>query len=45
MRAIDRLNSRFGRGTIAFGTADERQVTTARPAGCPSTFQGKTTNA
>jgi DNA polymerase V len=26
MRAIDRLNDRFGRGTIAFGTAGERQV-------------------
>jgi DNA polymerase V len=26
MRAIDRLNGRFGRGTIAFGTAGERQV-------------------
>jgi DNA polymerase V len=26
MRALDTLNARFGRGTIAFGTAGERQV-------------------
>jgi DNA polymerase V len=26
MRAIDSLNVRFGRGTVAFGTAGDRQV-------------------
>lgn len=26
MRVVDRLNTRFGRGTIGFGTSGERQV-------------------
>ena len=32
MRAIDQLNVRFGRGTIGFGTAGERQASES-PAG------------
>jgi DNA polymerase V len=30
MRAIDPLNARFGRGTIGFGTAGERQAWSLR---------------
>jgi DNA polymerase V len=30
MRAIDALNTRFGRGTIGFGTAGERQTWSLR---------------
>jgi DNA polymerase V len=30
MRAIDQLNARFGRGTIGFGTAGERQAWSLR---------------
>jgi DNA polymerase V len=30
MRAVDELNARFGRGTIGFGTAGERQVWSLR---------------
>jgi DNA polymerase V len=26
MRALDTLNARYGRGTVAYGTAGERQV-------------------
>jgi DNA polymerase V len=30
MRAIDQLNTRFGRGTIGFGMASERQAWSLR---------------
>jgi DNA polymerase V len=30
MRAIDHLNARFGRGTIGFGSAGERQAWSLR---------------
>jgi Domain of unknown function (DUF4113) len=30
MRAIDQLNARFGRGTVGFGTAGERQAWSLR---------------